>query len=49
MIPEKSGNFESVAKCVHVRYALAPVELQAFRMGKIVGCAHLIPQIATGN
>jgi hypothetical protein len=46
-IPENSGNLDPVSKFVHVRKAPAAVALQVFSMGNIVGCAHVIPEIAT--
>jgi len=48
-MPENSSNFDPVLTCVQVRKALAAVALQVFSMGNIVGCAHLIPEIATSS
>jgi len=48
-IPENSGNLDLVSKFVQVRKALAAVALQVFSMGNIVGCAHVIPEIATSS
>jgi len=45
-IPENSGNLDPISKIVHVRRALAAVALQVFSVGNIVGCAHIIPEIA---
>jgi hypothetical protein len=46
-IPENSGNLDPVSKFVQVRKAPAAVALQVFSVGNIVGCAHVIPEIAT--
>jgi hypothetical protein len=46
-IPENSGNLDPVLKFVQVRQAPAAVALQVFSVGNIVGCAHVIPEIAT--
>jgi len=46
-LPEDSGNLDPISKFVHVRKAPAAVGLQVFRMGNIVSCAHVIPEIAT--
>jgi hypothetical protein len=48
-IPENSGNLDPVSKFVQVRKAPAAVALQVFSVGNIVGCAHLIPEIATSS
>jgi len=48
-IPENSGNLDQVSKYVQVRKAPAAVALQVFSVGNIVGCAHVIPEIATSN
>jgi len=48
-IPGNSGNFDPVSKFVQVRKAPAAVALQVFSVGNIVGCAHVIPKIATGS
>jgi len=45
-IPESSGNLDPVSKYVQVRKAPAAVALQVFSVGNIVGCAHVIPEIA---
>jgi len=46
-IPENSGNLDLVSKFVQVRKAPAAIALQVFRVGNIVGCAHVIPEMAT--
>jgi hypothetical protein len=46
-LPEISGNLDPVSKFVHVRKALAAVALHVFSLGNIVGCALVIPEIAT--
>jgi len=48
-IPENSGNLDAISKFVQWRKALAAVGLQVFSMGNIVGCAHVIPEIATSS
>jgi len=48
-IPENSGNLDPVSKFVQVRNAPAAVALQVFSVGNIVGCAHVIPEIATSS
>jgi hypothetical protein len=48
-MPENSGNLDPISKFVQVRKAQAAVALQVFRVGNIVGCAHLIPEIATSS
>jgi len=48
-IPEHSGNLDPVSKFVQVRKAPAGVALQVFSMGSIVGCTHIIPEIATSS
>ena len=45
-LPENSGNMNPISKFVHVRLAPAAVALQVFSVGNIVGCAHVIPEIA---
>jgi hypothetical protein len=46
-IPENTGNFNPVSKVVQVRKALAAVALQVVSVRNIVGCVHVIPEIAT--
>jgi hypothetical protein len=46
-ILDNSGNLDQVSKFVRVRKAPAAVALQVFSMGIIVGCAPVIPEIAT--
>jgi hypothetical protein len=48
-IPENSGNLDPVSKFVQLRNALAAVALQVFSVGNIVGCAHVIREIATSS
>jgi len=48
-IPENSGNLDPVSKFVQVRKAPTAVALQVFSVGNIVGCAHVIPEIATSS
>jgi hypothetical protein len=48
-IPDNSGNLDPVSKFVQVRNAPAAVTLQVFGVGNIVGCAHVIPEIATSS
>jgi len=48
-IPENSGNLDPVSKFVQLRKAPAAVSLEVFSMGNIVGCAHVIPEIATSS
>jgi hypothetical protein len=48
-IPENSGNLDPVSKFVQVRKAPAAVPLQVFSVGNIVGCAHVIPEIASSS
>ena len=46
-IPENFGNLDPVSQYVHVRNAPAAAAWQVFNVGNIVGCAHVIPEIAT--
>jgi len=46
-IPENSGNWDPVSKFVQVGKPPAAGALQVFIVGDIVGCAHVIPEIAT--
>jgi hypothetical protein len=46
-IPGNSGNLDPISKFVQVRKALVSVASQVFSVGSIVGCAHLIQEIAT--
>jgi len=48
-IPEKSGNLDPVSNFVQVRKAPTAVALQVFSVDNIVGCAHVIPAIATSS
>ena len=48
-IPENSGNLDPLSKFVQVRKAPEAVALQVFSVGNIVGCAHVIAQIATSS
>jgi hypothetical protein len=48
-IPENLGNLDPVSKFVQVRKARAAVALQVFTMRNIIGCTHVIPEIATSS
>jgi len=48
-IPENSGNLNPISKFVQVRKVPAAVALQVFSVGNIVGCAQVIPEIATSG
>jgi hypothetical protein len=48
-VPENTGNFNLVWKFVPVRNAPTVVALQVFRVGNIVRCAHIIPDITAGS
>jgi len=48
-IPENSGNLDPVSKFVQVRKALAAIAFKVFSMGNIIGCAHIVPEIATSS
>jgi len=48
-IPENSGTLDPVSKFVQVSKALAAIGLQVFSVGNIVGCAHVIPEIANSS
>jgi hypothetical protein len=48
-IPENSGNLDPIWKFVQVRQAPAAVAFQVFSVGNIVGCAHIITEIATSS
>jgi hypothetical protein len=48
-IAENSGNLDRISKVVQVKNALAAVGLQVFSVGNIVGCVHVIPEIATSS
>jgi len=48
-IPEDFGNLDPVSECVQVRTAPTAVGLHFFSLGNIVGCAHLMPEIATST
>ena len=48
-IPENSGNLDPVSKFVHVRNAPSALALQVFSVANIVGCAHIIAEIATSS
>jgi len=48
-IPENSGNLDLVSKFVHVREPPVAVALNVFSMGSIVGCTHVITEIATSS
>jgi len=48
-IPENSGNFDCVSNDVQVTKAPAAVTLPVSSVGNIVGCTHVIPEIATSS
>jgi len=48
-ISENSGNLDPVSKFVQLRQAPAAVALQVFSVGNIVGCGHIIPEIASSS
>jgi len=48
-IPENSGNLDPVLQFVQVRKPPAAVALQVSSVGHIVGCAQVIPEIATSS
>jgi len=43
------GNLDPIWKFVQVRKAQAAVALQVFSVGNIIGCVHIIPEIATSS
>jgi len=45
--PENWANLDPVSVFIQLREAAAPVHLQVFSLGNIVGCAQVIPVIAT--
>jgi hypothetical protein len=45
--PQNFGNMVPVSKFVQVINAPAAVALQVFIVGNIIGCTHVIPEIAT--
>jgi len=48
-IPENLGNLDPVSKFLQVRKAPAAIALQVFGVGNIIGCVHVIPEIATSR
>jgi len=48
-IPENSGNLDPVSTFVQVVKAPAAIAFQVVSMGNVVGCAHVIPEIATSS
>ena len=48
-MPENSSKLDPVSKFVQVRKAPAAVALQVCSLGNIVGCVHIIPEIATSS
>ena len=48
-IAENSGNLDPVSRFVQVRKTPAAVALHVFSLGTIVGCAHIIPEIAASS
>ena len=49
IIPEYSCNLDPVSIFVQLRNALTPVGLKVFSVGNIVGCAHVIQEIAASS
>jgi len=45
--PENSGNLDPVTHLLQVRKSPAAVAVQVFSVGNILGCTHVIPEIAT--
>jgi hypothetical protein len=48
-IPENSGNLDPVSKFIQVGKAPAAFALEVFSVRNSVGCAHIIPEIATSS
>ena len=48
-MPELSGNLDPISKFVKVRKVQVAVALQVLSVGNIVGCAHVIAEIATSS
>jgi hypothetical protein len=48
-IPENSGNLDPESEFVQVVKAPVAIALQVLRVGNIVSCAHVIPEIATSS
>jgi hypothetical protein len=48
-IPENFGNLDPVSKFVQVSKEPAAVGFQVFSVGNSIGCAHVIPEIATSS
>jgi hypothetical protein len=48
-IPENSGHLDALSKFVQERKAPAAVAWQVISVGNILGCAHVIPAIATSS
>jgi len=48
-IPESFGNLNAVSRFVQVRQTPAGIALQVFSVGNILGCTHIIPEIATSS
>jgi hypothetical protein len=46
-LPENTGNLDPVSQFVQGRKAQAAVALKVFNVRNIIGCAHVIPEIAT--
>jgi hypothetical protein len=46
-IPENLGKMDLICNIVQVRKALAAMALEVFSVGNLVGCVHIIPEIAT--
>jgi len=45
-IPENLGTLDPVSQCEHVSRAPVAVTLQVVTVGNIIGCVHIIPEIA---
>jgi len=48
-IPENLGNLDPVSNFVQVKKVPAALALQVWSVQNIVGCAHVIPEIATSR
>jgi hypothetical protein len=46
---ENPGNLDPISKFIQVQHALAAIASRVFSVGNIVGCGHLIPEIATSS
>jgi hypothetical protein len=48
-IPQNSWYLHPISKLIHVRKSPVILGVQVFSMGNIVGCALIIPEIATSR